>query len=120
METFTLVPVGGWIGRAFGRNPLLRTSDRIEALVLMLAVTAALVAAPVAGAIGTGVYETRSHAYAEQAKSRHTVTAIAVGDSTTNVRPNADTTTVDARWRIDGTDHTGSLKWGEVVKAGTA
>jgi hypothetical protein len=52
METFTLAPVGGWIVRAFGRNPLVRTSDRIEALLLILAVTVALAAAPIAGAIG--------------------------------------------------------------------
>jgi hypothetical protein len=55
METFTLAPVGGWIVRAFGRNPLVRTSDRIEALLLILAVAVALAAAPIAGAIGTAV-----------------------------------------------------------------
>jgi hypothetical protein len=119
METFILAPVGGWIVRAFGRNPLVRTSDRIEALLLILAVTVALVAAPVAGAIGTAVYEARSHAYAEQATSRHPVTAMAVEDSTTTVEPfTVDTITVDARWRIDGTEHTGSFEWDHMVKAG--
>lgn len=118
METFTLTPVGGWIVRAFGRNPLVRTSDRIEALVLMLAVTIALVAAPIAGAIGTAVHDKRCHAYAEQAASRHTVTAIAVDASASAVRPNSVTTVVNARWRIDGTEHVGSLKWDQTVKAG--
>lgn len=119
METFTLAPVGGWIVRAFGRNPLVRTSDRIEALLLILAVTVALAAAPIAGAIGTAVYEARSHAYVEQATSRHTVTAIAVEDSTTTVQPyTVDTITVDARWRVDGTEHTGSFEWDDMAKAG--
>jgi hypothetical protein len=27
METFTLAPVGGWIVRAFGRNPLVRMTE---------------------------------------------------------------------------------------------
>jgi hypothetical protein len=53
METFTLAPVGCWIVRAFGRNPLVRTSDRIEALPLILAVTVALAAAPIAGRLGS-------------------------------------------------------------------
>ena len=116
METFTLAPVGGWIVRAFGRNPLVRTSDRIEALLLIPAVTIALAAAPIAGAIGTAVYEARSHANVERATSRHTVTAIAVEDSVTTVRPY--TIIVDARWRVDGTEHTGSFEWDDMVKAG--
>jgi hypothetical protein len=106
-----LPQVGGWIVRAFGRNPLVRTSDRIEALLLILAVAVALVAAPIAGAIGTAVYEARSHAYVERATSRHTVTAIAVEDSVTTVRP----------YTIDTiTEHTGSFEWDDMVKAGTA
>ena len=109
METFTLAPVGGWIVRAFGRNPLVRTSDRIEALLLILAVTVALAAAPIAGAIGTAVYEARSHAIVERATSRHTVTAIAVEDSVTTVLP----------YTIDTiTEHTGSFEWDDMVKAG--
>ena len=71
METFTLAPVGGWIVRAFGRNPLVRTSDRIEALLLILAVAVALAAAPIAGAIGTAVYEARSHACRAGNESAH-------------------------------------------------
>jgi hypothetical protein len=117
METFTLA-LGGWIGRAFGRNPLVRTGDRIEAMLLMLAVTAALIAAPIAGAIGTAVYDTRSHEYAEQAMSRHTVAAKAIEDSTTSVRPNSDTITVAIRWRIDGIEHTGSVALDQTVQAG--
>jgi hypothetical protein len=68
MAMFTFTPGRGWVVRAFGRNPLVRTSDRIEALVLILAVTVAIVTAPIAGAIGIAVYEEQSHTYAEQHK----------------------------------------------------
>ena len=54
--TFTLDPRCWWIVRSFGRNSLIRVTDRVESLVVMFAVIVALVAAPVAGAVGTGVY----------------------------------------------------------------
>jgi hypothetical protein len=38
MQTFTLGLRRSWWIRVLGRNPLVRTSDRVEALVLALAV----------------------------------------------------------------------------------
>jgi hypothetical protein len=35
--TFTLDPRCWWIVRSFGRNPLIRFTDRVEALVVMFA-----------------------------------------------------------------------------------
>jgi hypothetical protein len=52
METFTLSLGRCWIIRAVGRNPLVRTSDRVEALILILVFATALVVTPVAGTIG--------------------------------------------------------------------
>jgi hypothetical protein len=43
----------------FRRNPLLRASDRIEALVVALAVMVSLLAVPVAAAVGTAVHDSR-------------------------------------------------------------
>jgi len=40
---------------AFCRNPLVRVTDRLEALVIVLAIVVSLLAAPVAGAVGTAV-----------------------------------------------------------------
>ncbi len=51
--------------RLLGRDPLVRTTDRIEALVSVLTVVVTLLAAPIAAAIGTQVYDSRRDIYAE-------------------------------------------------------
>ena len=76
METFTLSLRRCWIIRAVGRNPLVRTSDRVEALILMLVFATAVVVTPFSAAIGTAVHDTHARAYAEQSRDRHPVTAV--------------------------------------------
>ena len=49
MQTFTLAPQRWWVVRAFGRNPLVRLSDRVGVLLVLLASVASIIAAPVAG-----------------------------------------------------------------------
>jgi hypothetical protein len=63
METFTL-DLPRWMRRIREHNPLLRTSDRIEALTLVVAVVVAVLAAPFAGAVATA---TSQHGAAGQA-----------------------------------------------------
>jgi len=76
MDTFTVrLPRWPILLRLLGRDPLVRTTDRIEALVLVLAVVVSLLAAPITAAVGTAVYDSSRHIYAEQAHTRHTVTA---------------------------------------------
>ncbi len=76
LDTFTVrLPRWPVLLRLSGRDPLVRRTDRIEALVLVLAVVVALVAAPIAAAVGTEVYDSRGNFYAEQAHNRHSVTA---------------------------------------------
>ena len=75
METFTLNPRRWWILRLLGRNPLLRTADRIEALVIVSAAVVSLLAIPVAGAVGTATYDARHSLYTKEAQMRHSVTA---------------------------------------------
>ena len=59
LETFT-VRLPRWpMFALFRRNPLLRASDRIEALVTALAVTVSLMAVPVTAAVGTAVHHSR-------------------------------------------------------------
>ena len=68
MDTFTVrLPRWPILLRLLGRDPLVRTTDRIEALVLVLAVVVSLLAAPIAAAVGTAVYDSSRHVYAEQA-----------------------------------------------------
>ncbi|BBY83061.1 hypothetical protein H7I53_23615 [Mycolicibacterium pulveris] len=43
----------------FSRNPLVRWVDRLEAVIVLITASAALMAVPVAGAVGTAVHSPR-------------------------------------------------------------
>ena len=106
--------------RACGRrHPQVRTSDRIELVIIGLAVLIGLVATACAGALGTAVYDWRGHVYLAEAQTRHTVIATAIEDSTTvlGVRDNA-VTRVNARWQVDGAAHTEGFTADGPVKTG--
>jgi hypothetical protein len=118
MDTFTLSVGRSWIVRALGRNPLVRFSDRVEAVALVMVFVAALVVTPVAGAIGTAVYETRARLYTEEAQARHTVTATAIEDSTVIVEQDVEGFRVQARWLADDVDHIGSVDVASFAKVG--
>jgi hypothetical protein len=94
--------------RAFGKNPLVRTSDRVEAIVVVSAIVLSLFAASIAGAIGTAVYDSRSRIYAEEAQRLRPVNAI-VTTTRSGVpvaRLSLNTNIVEARWRSEGIGHT--------------
>ena len=110
---------GWWVLRACRRDPLVRGSDRLELLIIALAILVAVVAAARAGALGTAIHDARSRVYIAQAQTRHTVTARAIDDSTIVLGVDDNTATrVNARWQVNGTEHTGSLNWGHAVKTG--
>jgi hypothetical protein len=64
-----------WLLAACGRNPLVRAVDRLELLVIALAILVGLFAAAGAGALGTAVHEARSSTYAAEAQVRRSATA---------------------------------------------
>jgi hypothetical protein len=106
--------------RAFGRNPLVRTSDRVEAIAVALAVVAALLAVPIAATVGTSVYAERSEVYAVQTQTRHTMHAI-VARTEGKLDPtgrHVPYTTIHARWRADGVQHTDRFIWPHAVSVG--
>ena len=118
MDTFTLrLPRWPTLLRLLGRDPLVRTTDRIEALVLVLAIVVSLLAIPIAAAVGTAVYDSNRHLYAEQAHTRHTVAAT-VSDVPASQILRTGTTTVAARWTAAGAEHTGTVKAQLTTKAG--
>jgi len=118
MQSIEYVPAW-WLLRAFGRNPLVRGSDRLELLIVALGIFVVVVAAACAGALGTAVHDARSRVYIAQAQTRHAVTAIATEDSTIVLRVHDNTAAiVNARWQGNGTEHTGSLNWDHAVKTG--
>lgn len=118
METFTVRWPRWRFVRLFGRNPLLRVGDRVEALVMVFAVVVSLLAAPIAAAVGTAVYDSRRPFYAEQARERHLVTAT-VTDPGKKPSMNPDNpNTVTARWFAAGAEHTGVIKTRKEFKPG--
>lgn len=118
METFTFGLGNRWWVRALGRNPLVRRSDRIEALVFCLAAVLTVVSIPIAGAIGTFVHEDRTRLYAEEAQSRHQVTATAVEDGAVVTQPRSVSFTAPAAWSAAGRDHSEIVIWSGPAKAG--
>jgi hypothetical protein len=119
MDTFTVgLPRWPVLLRLLGRDPLVRTADRIEALVLVLAVVVSLLAVPIAAAVGTAVYDSRRDVYAEQADSRHTVAATVTDVPASQQILRTGTTTVPARWTAGGAEHTGAVKAPSTTKAG--
>jgi len=120
MDTFTFRLGRSWVIRAFGRNPLVRMSDRLEAFSLVLAFVSVLVATPVAGAIGTAIHDSHSQLYAEQARTRQPVAAAVSGSPTSTFQANRVVITAPVRWLRDGVDHSGRTEVAQGAKAGDA
>ena len=83
----------------YGRNPLVRAVDRLELLVIALAILVGLFAVAAAGALGTAVYEARSSTYAAQSQMRRSATATA---TTATAAGASIETRVNARLRLRG------------------
>jgi hypothetical protein len=118
METFTLGLDRCWIIRALGRNPLVRVSDRLEAILRIGVLATALFVAPVAGAIGTAVYDAHVRLYLAESQTRHTVIATAIDDSAVSVQRYSAGFRATARWQVDGIERVGSVNLDHEVKAG--
>ena len=119
MDAFTLrLPRWPVLLRLLGRDPLVRTTDRIEALVMVLAVVVSLLAIPIAAAVGTAVYDSRRQAYAEQTHTRHTVAATVTDVPASQQILRTGTITVPARWTAGGAEHTGAVKAQSTTKTG--
>ena len=118
LETFT-VRLPRWpIFGLFRRNPLLRASDRIEALAVALAVMVLLLAVPVAAAVGTAVHDSRRDVYAQQHHARHRVTATITDDTAAQHISRTNTATMAARWSAAGAEHTGAVTAHSAPKPG--
>jgi hypothetical protein len=119
MDSYTMrLPRWPLLLRLLGRDPLVRTTDRIQALVSVLTVVATLLAAPIAAAIGTQVYDSRRDVYAELATTHDTVAATVTDVPASQQDLGTTTITVQARWSAAGTEHTGAVKAPSTVEAG--
>jgi hypothetical protein len=100
MHAFLLRYRSRWITRAFGRNPLLRWTDRTEACVIVFAALVALAATLVCAAAGVGVYRSHARLYAEQYLARHSVTATVIETGPRPHQSHSTSTTVLAMWLV--------------------
>jgi hypothetical protein len=112
METFVLDPRCWWIGRIFGRNPLIRRTDRIEALVMLVAIVVSLAAIPVVSVVDVAVYGARHGRYAQELRERHTVIATVTGTE------GDGSTVVRARWPVAAGERVGSVELRTAAKVG--
>jgi hypothetical protein len=87
MQSFTIGFGRTWLLRAWGRNELVDSTDRRQAWVLSVAVTLAVIALPIAAALGTAAHDARLATYTEQARDRHVVWDTATGHSTDHRHP---------------------------------
>ena len=109
MDTFT-VRLPRWpIFGLFRRNPLIRASDRFEALVMALAVMVSLLAVPVAASVGTAIHDSRRDVYAQQHHNRHLVTATITDDTAAQYISRTNTATIAARWSAAEAEHLGAV-----------
>ncbi len=118
MLTFTIGFGRTWWVRVWGTNPLVRTSDRFEALVGILTVLVIVVAAPFAAAVGTSVHDSRSRSVLEQAQNTGQVTAIAVGRGTVVPQTSGVAFVARTTWKAGGRDHTEVIDWPDRAKVG--
>jgi hypothetical protein len=107
-----------WVVRAFAPNPLLRLTDRIEAIVTVMAIVAAVAVIPIAAAVGATVYGSRAQLYADEAQARHSVAATVIELDVGTSRPHITTRVVRAKWRAGGTEHTGWFMTDREAKVG--
>lgn len=114
METFTLDPSRWRIARVFGRNPLLRRADRIESLIMLVALVVSLVAVPVAGVFGAVTYGARDQVYTREAHERHRVMATIIDALVEDL----GVVVVQAKWPGPNGERNGPLVVTEQAKVG--
>ena len=117
MQTFTFT-AGSWTRRLMMRNPLMRTSDRVQAVTLVLLLALALAAVPIAGAVGTAIYDARVHAIATERLSIRQVTATAIADSVITRLPYQSSIATELQWQDGGRDHRAIVDTDSEMKAG--
>jgi hypothetical protein len=106
-----------------GGNPLCRSWDRIEAVLLAVVVAAALATVPFAVWVGDTVYGSGMHTVAEQVATRHQAVAVLLQDapSGTEGESGVATVSVPGRWQLpDGTERVGQVTAKPGTPAGTA
>jgi hypothetical protein len=104
--------------RALERNPLVRVSDRLEALTFVAVLMLVVLAIPMAAQIKADTYDSTLHRANEQAQSRHSVQAVVVQGSM-GLPTDFDTPLyVTAQWHDGSRLRTETVASPATVKAG--
>ncbi|MDT8913657.1 hypothetical protein [Amycolatopsis sp. PS_44_ISF1] len=98
------------------RDSVARPSDRVQAVLLLVAVAIGLVALPVSAAVGSELYARQMQVSAEQHAQRSPVIAVLLADSVAatpggRVDLPGGSVAADATWQTpDGSTHTGRVR----------
>ena len=118
MQTFTIGVGRNWFMRLWGRNELVRGSDRFEAWAVCVAAILAVIVVPIAAAFGTAVHDARVQLSAEQARQRHLVSARVLEDGTTTVHKDTVSFNAPAQWNTETGSHVGTVSTPDKVALG--
>lgn len=113
MQTYTL-RWGVWLHRLLARNPLVRVSDRVEAVAVVLTFLIAVLAVPVAGAVGTAVHADLAASFALQRSERTELQARAVADSSVVPRSSGNSFRTPIEWEFGGRAHAAEVRTASV------
>ena len=110
------------LAQALARNPLVRTSDRIEVAVMALAVAVSLVAMPVALAIGTAVHDEHARAYTAEQHDRHRIVATTDDSASSPMRGvgGGGVAAWQARSQVGDVENAGAFIWNSPAKDGSS
>lgn len=118
----TMNPIRWWAKCAFGRGPLLRGVDRVQAWGLVVGFVAVVAAVVPAMSLGQLGYAERVQTIAAEAATRHQVPAIALSDSTADPTQVESATTTSfvahVRWTAQNVAHEDYSKVDQPVRAG--
>lgn len=87
MQPFTIDLGRSWFLRLLGRHPLVRPSDRIEALAFVVAAMAIAIAVPAAAVMGTAIHDTRSRMYTARLVGTGPLLSARSSETTCRFRP---------------------------------
>ena len=118
-------PIRWWRLRPWSRNHLMRPSDRIEAMIVLLTAAVVLLLIPVAAAFGTATHTRLEHQTHTLRAAAHHVPAVLLEDTYLApdspdyaIRPVATQNTARARWTTPHGDRVAAVPTDTPGKAG--
>ncbi|MEE4023790.1 hypothetical protein V1Y59_11930 [Gordonia sp. PKS22-38] len=99
----------------FSSNPLVRRSDRAEALAACLAAILAVVAIPLAALVMGNVHDSQIAAVEQQARTIQPITATAVDDATAVATEATPSGIVTAQWTHNSVTHTDTVTTDDIT-----